>query len=62
MTTATLQGRVAICQVILRKELDAARRQVAEAQLAQYLADLEAKADEEAEAHVTELARRNPYM
>jgi hypothetical protein len=55
---ATLRGRVAICEVIIARTTDAARRAVAEAQLAQY-ADAE---DEACEAHVTELAARNPYM
>lgn len=65
MTTATLRGRVAICQAILAKaELDAARRQYAEAQLAQYrveLADIENDGDL-FEAEITVLCRRNPYM
>ena len=40
MTTATLRGRVAICTAILRKQLDTARREFVEAQLAQYRAEL----------------------
>ncbi len=33
----TLKGRVAICQVILRKEADRERREVAEVKLGEYL-------------------------